>query len=102
MTKLLLSMAAAAVIFTTSARAEITNCQEILSVPVTISTQGVHCLKSNKSSSFQGNLIEITVNNVTIDLNGFKLGGLGSGSWIGTFGGRPPRVTMNCFQSSGR
>ncbi len=84
MTKLFLSMAAAAVIFTTSARAEVTDCQEILSVPVVITTQGVHCFKSDKASSAtSGNMIDIQTNNVTIDLNGFKLGGSAAGA--GTF-----------------
>ena len=80
MRKLFLTMAVTAALLTTSAKAEVTDCQEILSVPVTISTQGIHCLKSDKASgATSGNLIEITVNNVTIDLNGFKLAGPGAG-----------------------
>ncbi len=76
MRKLFLGMAVAAALLTTSARAEVTDCQEILSVPVIITTQGVHCFKSDKvSSATSGNLIDIQTNNVTIDMNGFKLGG---------------------------
>ena len=87
MRKLFLSMAAAAALLTTSARAEVTDCQEILSVPVTITTQGVHCFKSDKvSSATSGNLIEIQANNVTIDMNGFKLGGSGAGAGTQAFG----------------
>ncbi len=83
MRKLFLTMAVAAALLTNSARAEVTDCQEILSIPVIITTQGVHCFKSDKvSSATSGNLIEIQANNVTIDMNGFKLGGSGAG--IGT------------------
>ena len=86
MRKLFLSIAVAALV-TNSAKAEVTDCQEILSVPVIITTQGIHCLKSNKvSSATSGNLIDITVNNVTIDLNGFKLGGSGAGPATEAFG----------------
>jgi len=63
-----------------SAQAETTQCTVISSLPAIISTQGVHCLKGNLSTNITtGNAIEITVNNVTIDLNGFKIGGLAAG-----------------------
>jgi hypothetical protein len=52
-----------------------------VSVPAVITVQGVHCLQSNKNSAVpNGNLIEIQANNVVIDLNGFKLGGLAAGT----------------------
>lgn len=51
------------------------------SVPTTISTQGVWCLDKNLGTSItNGNAIRINTNNVTIDCNGFKLGGLGAGN----------------------
>ncbi len=98
MRKLFLTMAVSAALLTTSARAEVTDCQEILSVPVTISTQGVHCFKSDKvSSATSGNLIDIQANNVTIDLNGFKLGGSGAGlttTAIGIFADNRKNITI--------
>jgi hypothetical protein len=53
----------------------------ITSLPVTITTQGVWCLKGDLSTALtSGDAIEIATNNVTIDCNGFKLGGLGGGT----------------------
>ena len=50
------------------------------SVPATISTQGVWCLRKDLSTGItSGNAITIAANNVTIDCNGFKLGGLAAG-----------------------
>jgi len=63
-----------------SARAETLDCTAITSLPYGIATQGVYCLTGNLSTSMtSGNAITINANNVTIDLNGFKLGGLGAG-----------------------
>jgi hypothetical protein len=63
------------------ARAETTRCTAITSLPYTISTQGIYCLKGNLATNLaSGNAITITVNNVTIDLNGFKLGNLAAGA----------------------
>jgi parallel beta-helix repeat protein len=63
------------------ALAETTQCTAITSLPTTISTQGIHCLTGNLATNLaSGNAIEITVNNVTIDMNGFKLGNLAAGS----------------------
>ena len=63
-----------------SAWAETINCTAITQLPEVIDSQGVYCLKGNLSTSITtGNAIEIQANNVTIDLNGFKLGGLGAG-----------------------
>lgn len=62
-------------------QAETTECTVITSVPVVVAAQGVYCLKGNVStSSGSGYAIEITANNVTIDLNGWKVGGLGAGA----------------------
>ena len=57
------------------------------SVPATITTQGVWCLRHDLSTSItNGNAITIAANNVTIDCNGFKLGGLSAGYGTGTYG----------------
>jgi len=62
------------------AQAETINCTPIASLPYTISTQGVYCLKGNLGTDMaMGNAIEIATNNVVLDLNGFKLGGLAAG-----------------------
>ena len=51
------------------------------SVPTTISTQGVWCLRHDLSTSIaSGAAIVVATNNVTIDCNDFKLGGLGGGA----------------------
>jgi parallel beta-helix repeat protein len=52
----------------------------ISTVPATISTQGVWCLRQDLSTSVtSGAAITIATNNVTIDCNNFKIGGLGAG-----------------------
>ncbi len=62
------------------ANAETTECTEIISVPTVITTQGVFCFKQNLGAANDvGIYIDIQVNNVTIDMNGFKLGGLPAG-----------------------
>ena len=61
--------------------AETTDCTAITSLPYTINTQGIYCLIDKISTNITtGNAIEITVNNVTIDLNENALGGLGAGT----------------------
>ena len=67
-------------IYASPAAAEITECTPITSVPATISTQGVYCLKQHLSSNLaSGAGITVTVNNVTIDCNEFKLGNIAAG-----------------------
>ena len=52
----------------------------ITSVPTVIATQGTWCLKQDLATSIgSGNAITVNTNNVTIDCNDFKLGGLGAG-----------------------
>ena len=69
------------------AHAETTNCTAITSLPAVITAQGVYCLTGNLSTSMTtGDAIEIQANNVTLDLNGFKLGGLGAGDGTETNG----------------
>jgi hypothetical protein len=64
------------------------NCKGfITSLPTTISTQGVWCLKGDLSTAItSGAAIEITTNNVTLDCNDFKLGGLAAGSGSQAYG----------------
>lgn len=63
--------------------AETTECIEITSVPTVITKQGVYCFKKDLSTNItSGNAIDIQTNNVTIDFNNFKLGGLAAG--VGT------------------
>jgi hypothetical protein len=53
----------------------------ISSLPAIISTQGVWCLKADLTTAItSGNAITVNTNNVTIDCNDFKLGGLSAGS----------------------
>ncbi len=60
--------------------AETTECTVIDSLPYIIADQGVYCLKASLGTDIAtGNAITINTNNVTIDLNGFKLGGLAAG-----------------------
>ena len=72
---------------TTAVQAETINCTPITSLPATIDTQGVYCLTGNLATSqTSGNAIEITANNVTLDLNGWKLGGQGAGTGTQAYG----------------
>jgi len=49
-------------------------------VPTTIATQGVWCMRKDLSTAItSGTAITIATNNVTIDCNDFKLGGLAAG-----------------------
>jgi hypothetical protein len=55
----------------------------ITSLPAVITTQGTWCLKKDLATAMtSGNAITIATNNVTIDCNDFKLGGLAAG--VGT------------------
>ena len=64
--------------------AETIDCTPITTLPTIITIQGIYCFNGNLATSISsGNAIEIQTNNVTIDLNGWKLGGLaaGTGTW---------------------
>lgn len=77
-----LLLLAAALAAPNNARAETYhNCAGFIdSIPATISTQGVWCLRKDLATSLTGvNAINIVTNNVTIDCNGFKLGNLAAG-----------------------
>ena len=79
-------------------KAETTNCIPISGIPHTITMQGVYCLTGHLSSSLtNGKMIDIQTNNVTIDLNGFKIGGLGAGlgtSAIGIYAEKRKNITI--------
>jgi hypothetical protein len=64
------------------------NCTGFInSVPAIISTQGTWCLKKDLTTAIaSGAAITIATNNVTIDCNDFKLGGLPAGTGTQTFG----------------
>jgi len=57
------------------------NCSGFIdALPATISSQGVWCLRKNLSTSIaSGDAISVLANNVTIDCNNFKVGGLAGG-----------------------
>src|SRR5687768_7170485 len=78
---LLLLLSAAVSPPTARAAASYDNCTGfVTTLPATIATQGVWCLKQDLSTAItSGNAIAITANNVTLDCNGFKLGGLSAG-----------------------
>jgi hypothetical protein len=62
------------------ARAETSQCTEIKSLPATITVQGVYCLKQDLSTAISaGGAISISTNNVTLDCNHWKIGGLAAG-----------------------
>ncbi len=74
-------MALATALMATPAKAETTECTVIDSIPFIITVQGIYCLTGNLASSLtSGEMITVATNNVTIDMNGFKLGGLAAGA----------------------
>jgi parallel beta-helix repeat protein len=59
----------------------------IASLPTVISTQGVYCLTHDLNTAMtSGNAIDIQTNNVTIDCNGYKIGGLAAGNGSNAIG----------------
>ena len=71
------------------------------SVPATITSQGVWCLRKDLSTNItSGNAITIATNNVTIDCNDFKVGGLAAGDAsmaVGIYAeGRQNATVRNC------
>ena len=63
------------------AHGETMDCTPVSALPATISTQGIYCLTGNLATSdSSGSAITITANNVTLDLNGWKLGGQAAGT----------------------
>lgn len=74
----------------------------VTSVPATITSQGVWCFDRDLASALaSGTLITIATNNVTLDCNGFKLGGIAAGDATTTVGirigaGRANATVRNC------
>ena len=66
---------------TASAAESFDSCKGYIdSLPATITTQGTWCLRQDLSTSINtGNAITVATNNVTIDCNDYKLGGLAAG-----------------------
>lgn len=64
------------------------NCTGFIdSVPTTITTQGTWCLRHDLSTAItNGNAITVGTSNVTVDCNGFKIGGLAAGTSTTTRG----------------
>jgi parallel beta-helix repeat protein len=64
------------------------NCTNtISSLPAVIATQGTWCFKGDLSTSIaSGAAITVNTNNVTIDCNNFKLGGLAAGLGTAAYG----------------
>lgn len=70
-----------------SASAEVVDCTPIETVPIVITVQGIYCLKHDLVTSItNGTAILVNTNNVTIEMNGFKLGGLGGGTGTTAYG----------------
>jgi len=83
------------------ARAEVNNCTQITSLPTTLTTQGTYCLKGDLSTAVaSGAAITVATNNVILDCNQFKVGGLAAGPSTTARGisavGRNNLVIRNC------
>jgi hypothetical protein len=78
------------------------NCTgNITTLPATISTQGTWCLKQDVSTAItSGVAITIATNNVILDCNDFKVGGLAAGVGTNTIGiqavSRVNAIVRNC------
>ena len=59
----------------------------INTVPTVITTQGVYCLSHDLATAItSGNAISVNANNVVLDCNGYKIGGLAAGTSSNTSG----------------
>jgi hypothetical protein len=77
----LLGMALAAAPCALPAYAETVDCTPVTVLPAVIAQPGVFCLKGNLTTNIAaGSAITISANNVSLDLNGWKLGGQAAGS----------------------
>jgi hypothetical protein len=87
-------------LFCNSVQAETTNCTPITTsmLPYTINTQGIYCLTGNLETNMTtGAAITVATNNVVIDLNGFKVGGLWAGpstQAIGIYANQRQNITI--------
>lgn len=83
------------------ARAETVNCTPITALPATLTAQGVYCLKKDLMTAIgTGEAITFAANNITLDCNGYKIGGLAAGLGTQAVGlyatGRTNLVVRNC------
>ena len=86
MKKLTFAFIFAALAFTAPAQAETMNCTPITALPAVITVQGIYCFTPDLATAMtSGNAIDIQTSNVVLDLNGFKLGGLGAGLGTNAF-----------------
>src|SRR5688500_13664955 len=81
MIRLLLLLLGCALVAPVQAAESYDNCTGVItSLPATLSTQGTWCLQDNVSTSIStGAAITVAANNITIDCNDFKVGGLAAG-----------------------
>ena len=76
----MLSASLLALTAATGATAETTECTVIASIPTVLASPGVYCLNSDLMTAIaSGAAIDVTANFVTIDLNGWRLGGGAAG-----------------------
>ena len=67
--------------------AETVDCTPVTSLPATISAQGIYCLTGNLATAqTSGAAVTINANNVTLDLNGWKVGGQAAGIGTNAYG----------------
>ena len=67
--------------------AETIDCIPITTLPAVITVQGVYCFTGHLGTAMtSGTAIDIQTNNVVLDLNGFKLGGLAAGFGTTAYG----------------
>ena len=68
-------------------RAETVNCTPITALPFEAASPGVYCMTKDLATAMtNGQAIRIVADNVTIDCNGYKLGGLAGGPDALTYG----------------
>jgi len=81
------SFAVLVLLWAAAAHAETVNCTAITSVPVVITVQGIYCFTGHLATAIaSGSAIDIQTNNVILDLNGFKLGGIAAGTGTNAIG----------------
>jgi len=80
------------------------NCTGFIdTLPATISTQGTWCLRKDLSTAMtSGAAITVNSNNVTIDCNDYKLGGLAAGMLSDTSGIRSDKLNVTVRQCRAR
>ncbi|HVC37821.1 MAG TPA: hypothetical protein VNF46_05405 [Gammaproteobacteria bacterium] len=82
-----LTLALLMAMLATSIQAETINCTPITALPATITAQGIYCLTHKLGTSqTSGTAITINANNVTLDLNGWKVDGGSAGTGTSAYG----------------